>query len=196
MSDENNANEGDEFGNIWITSRTRMQSHERFKKYDLLSHLVLTFYSVTLLAFSVFAEHLTDTNIGSYASEISIVLSLAVLCASLVIWGLKFSKTADEHRECYLALQRLYEDKEARVEKSNYLQILDRFPNHSDFDFEAMLYRNIWLQSKTMEDRSGPIIYSRGRAAIYLVIYLIRIAAGLVLLLFPVLFLGLLYEFG
>jgi hypothetical protein len=52
------------------------------------------------------------------------------------------------------------------------------------------------LQSKTMEDRSGPIIYSRGRAAIYLVIYLIRIAAGLVLLLSPVLFLGLLYEFG
>ena len=196
MSIENSANEGDEFGNIWITSRTRMQSHTRFKSYDLISHLVLTFYSVTLLAFSVFTEHLTETKIGPYTSEVSIVLSLAVLCASLVIWGLKFSKTADEHRECYLALQRLYEDKEARVENSNYLQILDRFPNHSDFDFEAMLYRNIWCQSKAMEDRKGPIKYSLGRAARYWVASVIRKAAGAALLLFPVVFLGLLYEFG
>lgn len=173
-----------------------MQSHERFKNYDLLSHLVLTFYSVTLLAFSVFADHLTVTKIGPYASEVSIVLSLAVLCASLVIWGLKFSKTADDHRECYLALQRLYEDKEARVEKSNYLQILDRFPNHSDFDFESMLYRNIWCQSKTMEDRKGPIKYSFVRAARYWVVSLFRKASCAVLLLFPALFLGLLYEFG
>ena len=196
MSEHNIVNEGDKYGNIWITSRTRMQSHARIKSYDLLSHVVLTFYSVTLLAFSVFADHLTNTHLGPYTSEVSIVLSLSVLCASLVIWGLKFSKTADEHRDCYLALQRLYEDHQAREDKANYIKILDRYPNHTDFDFETMLYRNIWRQGKTMDDRRGPISFGIGRVVSYWLISGIRIMIGAALLLFPMLILGLLYAFG
>ncbi len=196
MEEKEQNQERDEFGNIWITSRTRMQSHARYKRYDLLSHIVLTAYSVLLLGFSVFSHHLTGGRIGPYISEISIVLSLSVLCASLVIWGLKFGKTADEHRECYLALQRLYEDVDARQDASTYHQILDRFPNQSDFDYESMLYRNVWCQGKALSDRSGAVTFGRWRAIKFQIARLSRIIVAAFVLTLPLTFLAVLYVAG
>lgn len=170
-----------------------MQSHARYKRYDLLSHIVLTAYSVLLLGFSVFSHHLNGSQIGPYVSEISIVLSLSVLCASLVIWGLKFGKTADEHRECYLALQRLYEDDDARKDTSTYHQILDRYPNQSDFDYEAMLYRNVWCQGKELLDRSGVVSFGWWRATKFQIVRSLRIIGATFVLTLPLIFLAVLY---
>ncbi|WP_446720263.1 hypothetical protein [Leisingera sp. ANG-M1] len=75
----------DPFGNIWITSRIRMDAHAKFTRLDRLSHITLTIYSVALLGFSVFQSHLANTPLGPYTSEISIVLSASILCASLVV---------------------------------------------------------------------------------------------------------------
>jgi len=184
---------GDKFGNIWITSRTRMQAHSRYLGYDLLSHVVLTSYSVILLAFSVFSDHLLATKIGPYLTEVSIVLSLSVLCASLVIWGLKFGKTADQHRDCYLALQKLYEDQERREENSAYHKILEQYPNHSTFDYEAMLYKQVWSHGKTVEDREGAIAFGNFRWLKFLLVRLLRLIAAAVLVTFPLLFLAAIY---
>lgn len=173
-----------------------MQSHARYMRYDLLSHIVLTAYSVLLLGFSVFSQHLNGSPIGPYTSEISIVLSLSVLCASLVIWGLKFGKTADEHRECYLALQRLYEDHDARKDASRYHQILDRYPNQSDFDYEAMLYRNVWCHGKELLDRSGIVSFGRCRATKFQIVRWFRIIVAALVLTSPLIFLAVLYVAG
>lgn len=189
-------NHGDPNGNIWITSRTRMQSHARFSRYDLLSHIVLTAYSVILLAFSVFADHLTNTNVGPYTSEISIVLSLSVLCASLVIWGLKFGKKADEHRECYLSLQRLYDDPQNRDNQASYFEILDRYPNHSEFDYEGMLYRLIWCQGKVLRDREGIVRFCWMRFASFWFLRIVRFLIGTLVVSLPLLFLAFLYSIG
>lgn len=173
-----------------------MQSHARYTRYDLLSHIVLTAYSVLLLGFSVFSHHLNGSQIGPYISEISIVLSLSVLCASLVIWGLKFGKTADEHRECYLALQRLYEDDDARKDASKYHQILDRYPNQSDFDYEAMLHRNVWCQNKVLLDRSGIVSFGWWRATKFQIVRVLRIIIAAFVLTLPLTFLVVLYVAG
>ncbi|SDG83108.1 SLATT domain-containing protein [Sulfitobacter delicatus] len=196
MNEEEKEQPGDPFGNIWITSRTRMQSHAKYTRYDLISHIVLTAYSVLLLGFSVFSRHLSETKLGPYTSEVSIVLSLSVLCASLVIWGLKFGKTADQHRECYLALQRLYDDEDARKNVATYHQILDRYPNQSDFDYEAMLYKNVWSQNKELRDRSGVLKYSWWRARKFEFRQLSRIFGTLFVLTCPVIFLAVLYVAG
>lgn len=173
-----------------------MQSHARYTRYDLLSHIVLTAYSVLLLGFSVFSNHLSGSEIGPYISEISIVLSLSVLCASLVIWGLKFGKTADEHRECYLALQRLYEDDDARKDASTYHQILDRYPNQSDFDYEAMLHRNVWCQGKVLLNRSGIVSFGLWRATKFQIVRMLRIILAAFVLTLPLTFLAILYVAG
>lgn len=170
-----------------------MQAHSRYLGYDLLSHVVLTSYSVILLAFSVFSDHLLNTKIGPYLTEVSIVLSLSVLCASLVIWGLKFGKTADQHRDCYLALQRLYEDQEKREDNSAYHKILAQHPNHSNFDYEAMLYRNVWAQGKAVKDRSGAINFGWSRWLSFLIVRVVRLLAAAVLVTFPLLFLAAIY---
>lgn len=196
MGEEIKEHHGDPFGNIWITSRTRMQSHTRYARYDLISHIALTFYSVLLLGFSVFSNHLNETNIGPYTSEVSIVLSLSVLCASLVIWGLKFGKTADQHRECFLALQRLYDDQERRKNISEYHQILDRYPNQSDFDYEAMLFRNVWCQGKVFKDRSGVLSFNGVRALRFQFLRLIRMIFASMILTFPLILLAVLYAKG
>lgn len=173
-----------------------MQSHARYSRYDLLSHVVLTSYSVMLLGLSVFSSHLRDTKLGPYTSEVSIVLSLSMLCASLVIWGLKFGKAADQHRECYLALQRLYDDEQARKDVATYHQILDRYPNHSDFDYEMMLYNNVWRQNKKLRDRSGILKYNWWRAAKFQFSRLIRFFAELFVLTCPLIFIVILYVAG
>jgi len=182
---------GDPFGNVWITSRTRMQSHARFVHYDLLSHIILTAYSVLLLGFSVFVEHLSGTKFGPYLSEISIVLSLSVLCASLVIWGLKLSKTADQHRECYLSLQKLYDNDRDNIDL--YHQILDRHPNQSSFDYESMLYHNVWRQKKSVRDREGVISFGGKRLTMFWISRLSRMLCGFVIVFFPIIFLVGLY---
>ncbi|MEP5757866.1 MAG: SLATT domain-containing protein [Litoreibacter sp.] len=97
--------DNDQFGNIWLTCRIRMDAHAKFVKFDRFSHILLTLYSVALLGFSVFEPHFSNTPLGPFSSEISIVLSLSVLCASLVVWGLGFGEKARDHRDCYLALQ-------------------------------------------------------------------------------------------
>ena len=183
----------DEFGNIWITSRTRMQAHARYERYDLISHVTLTTYSVLLLAFSVFSDHLTPTKFGPFITEISIVLSLTVLCASLVIWGLKFGKTADQHKECYLALQRLYEGVDQNQDAARYSEILDKYPNHSEFDYESMLCRSVFVQGKKIQDRQGEVQVGFWRWLRFLAISLIRLLVGAVLLTLPLILLGILY---
>ena len=183
----------DEFGNIWITSRTRMQAHARYERYDLISHVALTAYSVLLLAFSVFSDHLTLTKLGPFISEISIVLSLTVLCASLVTWGLKFGKTADQHKECYLALQRLYESFDENKDKGRYSEILDKYPNHTEFDYESMLCRSVFVQGKKIRDRQGEVRVGFLRWLRFVVIGLIRLFVGTVLLTLPLILLGILY---
>lgn len=170
-----------------------MQSHARFAFYDLLSYITLTAYSVTLLTFSVFESHLANTIIGSYTSEISIVLSVSILSASLIIWGLKFGKTADKHRQCYLALQRLYNDKKARNDEKLYYEILDKYPNHSNFDYDKMLYTTAYCQKKSVQDREGVVKLDWKGCVKFWLIRAIRFAVGLFVIFLPVLIFGFFY---
>ncbi|WP_284162532.1 SLATT domain-containing protein [Frigidibacter sp. SD6-1] len=185
---------GDPFGNIWITSRVRMDAHAKFTRLDQLSHIVLTIYSVALLGFSVFQHHLANTPLGPYTSEISIVLSASILCASLVVWGLGFGEKARDHRDCYLALQRLYEsDLEAGEKKATYQGILDRYPNHSDFDYERFIFRKVWIESTSIDTARGPIKMGLARAAKYLVRELLFWVVGAALVFTPAIVIAVIY---
>lgn len=184
----------DSFGNIWITSRVRMDAHAKFTRLDRLSHIVLTIYSVALLGFSVFQHHLANTPLGPYTSEISIVLSASILCASLVVWGLGFGEKARDHRDCYLALQKLYDsDMESGEKKAAYQDILDRYPNHSDLDYERFIFRKAWIESALIETARGPIKMGLARAAKYLVRELLVWVVGAVLVGTPAIVIGVIY---
>ena len=185
MNEVKQSDQGDPYGNIWLTSKARMLSHARFKLYDRLSHLTLTAYSILLLAFSIFENHLLNTPIGPYTSEISVVLSVSVLCASLIIWGLKFDKTANKHRQCYIALQELYDNTQARSDKLTYYKILKEYPNHSTFDYDRMIYTNIWCQHKILKNQQSEIKFGWKQFWLYWVNRVVRFAIGAIVVLLP-----------
>lgn len=177
----------DPFGNIWITSRIRMDAHARYVGLDRLSHILLTVYSVALLGFSVFQPHLTNTPLGPFSSEISIVLSASILCASLVIWGLGFGQKAHEHRECYLALQRLYDaPMEEEEKRSAYRAILEKYPNHSDLENERFLFRKICIDGASISTASGPLKMGFARSLRYLSREIVSVTLKLILVFAPV----------
>lgn len=184
----------DPLGNIWITSRVRMDAHAKFARLDRLSHITLTMYSVVLLGFSVFQGHLANTPLGPYTSEVSIVLSVSILCASLVVWGLRFGERARDHRDCYLALQKLYEaDLDAGEKKAEYQRILERFPNHSNLDFERFIFRKVCIESASLATSRGPIQMGALRAAKYLAHELIVWTLGAVLIVAPAIVIAAIY---
>ncbi len=182
----------DSIGNIWITSRVRMQSHSRYRQYDTLSHVILTSYSVFLLAYSVFGKHLSNTVLGPFVSEISITLSSAMLAASLVTWGLRFSETAEKHKSCYLSLYQLCEDSsiDADAKQQRYHQILKEYPNHSAHDYESMLFWKVFVAGDIIKNRSGLVNFGGWRAAKFVVSSVWRLLFALLLVAAPLLFIG------
>lgn len=190
MSDQNT----DPFGKIWITSRIRMAAHEKFVRLDRLSHVLLTVYSVALLGFSVFQPHLAGSPIGPYSSEISIVLSLSILCASLVIWGLGFGDKARDHRDCYLALQRLYDAKiEDEEKRAKYQEILDTHPNHSGLDYERFLFRKIIIDGGEITTASGSVSMGFLRSVFYIIIEIFLLFLLLILVFAPLIVIYMIY---
>lgn len=187
-------NTNDPFGNIWITSRVRMDAHAKFTRLDRFTHILLTTYSVALLGFSVFQHHLENTRLGPYTSEISIVLSASILSASLVVWGLRFGDKARDHRDCYLALQNLYDsEKEANDKKIAYQAILDRYPNHNSLDYERFLFRKIWIENSPIETARGPVQMGLFRSAKYLARELLGWVVGAITFGIPAIVIAVIY---
>lgn len=174
-----------------------MDAHAKYVLLDRLSHIILTIYSVALLGFSVFSEHFNETVIGPYQSDISVVLSLSVLCASLVIWGLGFGEKARDHRDCYLAIQRLCEEpieNDAKIAK--YLDILDRFPNHTSLDNERFLFRKLIIERDKLYGPKGPKTMPCLRVIKFLVWQLVELIALALVVFSPAIVIALIYAYA
>lgn len=132
---------------IWITSRIRMMAERRLLRYNNWSLFLLAYYSVFTVILSVFPEYFK--NYYKYFDGITVTASVAVLVASLVVSGFRFERTASLYRDCYLSLQRLYEDDgDARSKQKPYADILVVCPNHSNGDYYDFLFTRIILEGK------------------------------------------------
>lgn len=171
-----------------------MDAHAKFTRLDRFTHISLTTYSVALLGFSVFQHHLENTRLGPYTSEVSIVLSASILYASLVVWGLRFGDKSRDHRDCYLALQKLYDSEmETSEKKIAYQDILDRYPNHSALDYERFIFRKVWIEKSPIETARGPVQMSFARAVKYIVLELLVWIIGAIIFLIPAIAIAVIY---
>ena len=66
---------------IWITAKTRMISERRYRRYELVSHILLAYLSFLLIASSLFNEDLS--RYVPYFDKINIVISVFLFAASL-----------------------------------------------------------------------------------------------------------------
>lgn len=132
---------------IWITSRIRMMAEKRLLKYNNWSLFLLAYYSVFTVVLSVFSDYFKS--FYTYFDGIAVAASVAVLVASLVVGGFRFERTASLYRDCYLSLQRLYEDEgDGSSKQKPYADILVVCPNHSDGDYYDFLVTHIFLDGK------------------------------------------------
>jgi hypothetical protein len=121
-----------------------MLSENRYRPYGLSSHVLLSYYALWLIIFSLFGAELS-ASIGLF-DKIITTLSIATFTCSLVLHGFRFSETADKHRECYLRLQRLYSTAADSAHLAeNYHEILLAYPNHASRDYHDFVVQRARL---------------------------------------------------
>ena len=138
---------------IWITSKTRIYAEKRYRKYDIMSHLVLSLLSAIVISLTLFKDLLPQ---GAPLETYTIVYSIFILIASIVVFGFRFGETATLHRECYLQLQRLNDSKQDADELIRcYHDILSSYPNHSDMDYECLVLGRTFPNLKGLKRLDG-----------------------------------------
>ena len=138
---------------IWITAKSRIYSEKRFRRYDVASHLLLVLLSLTVITITLLdASHSSQEQIDTY----TIIFSVFILVASIVVFGFRFGETAALHRECYLRLQQLYDSREKADEVERcYHEILAAYPNHTDFDYDCLVLGRTFGQDGGMSKPDG-----------------------------------------
>lgn len=149
--------------NIWITKKCRMNAETRLNRYSTLAHLLTTYYSLLLIVFTV-----VNNNPDQYFTKISLCLSIAILCLSLVMHGFKFGERALMHRQCYLSLNDILSSSSTDEEKiSKYTSIIDGYPNHSHIDYVSLIVINKFSSIKKLKNSEGEIHCTKSLIALF-----------------------------
>jgi len=149
--------------NIWITKKCRMNAETRLNRYSTLAHLLTTYYSLLLIVFTV-----ANNSPDQYFPKISLCLSIAILCLSLVMHGFKFGERALMHRQCYLSLNEILSSSSTDVEKiSKYTSIIDGYPNHSHIDYVSLIVINNFSSIKKLKNSEGEIHCSKSLISLF-----------------------------
>lgn len=140
---------------IWITCKTRIIAEERLILNDKVAHFATVWYSFWLLIWSLF-QHQIELLVP-YAGQMNIALSTLLTIVSVSLYNLKFGQQSEVFKGCYHALQKL----EVRVKyaaenelialQQEYIDILDRTPNHSKFDYLKLLVSR-WHQNRPLKE--------------------------------------------
>jgi len=140
---------------IYITYKTRMATEVRLRRTALLCHIMLGWYSFCfiILSFLDVSGKFTISN----SAIVSAVGSTAMFALSLFIYGERYSERANEFKNCYLKLQELYE-KPINIDRKMalYAEILDRYENQSDGDYDDMLV-DAWFRGQALSNARGPL---------------------------------------
>ena len=124
---------------IWKTRKIRIQTEQRLLRNALIADCVIPFYSLSFIIISIFPNN----NNNKIANSISIIGSLWILIASIIISMQQYRLRAYKMKNHYIKLDRLYrraskegleEQEEDKISKyyENELQLVE---NHSRGDY-------------------------------------------------------------
>jgi hypothetical protein len=159
-----------------------------------ISYLAVTYYSLFTVVISIFSSYYKTPYPA--LDQITLASSVIVLVASLVAAGFRLEARAAAFRECYLKLQRLYEQKLSDDEKAMaYRDVLMDFPNHSPRDYTDMILNHSIIEGKELSSNGKPLTYTWFmmlswvlRTAFYYALTLVLFLAPIVFLLWPLIF--------
>ncbi len=140
---------------IWITRKCRINASQRLKLVDLVSKLLISYFTIVILSFSIWV--LYNPNDQSHLAFITIIASLLIYGGSMGINSLNFKERFLSLKECYIELDKLYNDLEvleirlSSTEVNNMLKeftsIRDKYEywlkkveNHLSYDYLKFSY--------------------------------------------------------
>lgn len=141
--------------NIWLTSKSRMQSEKRCNAYFHAGQLLLPYYAFWMIVTSQFSDQLSQRVIAF--EEITLSISIFLFAMTLIVAVFRFDEKARVHRKCYLELQRIQAEISDETElRKSYNEIMERFPNHGTVDFEDLLIDRS-LKGEEIKNSNGVI---------------------------------------
>lgn len=176
----------DPSGNIYLTAKAGMVAESRLKSADMVSQILMAWYSVCIIALSLLdltqAYHIRDVSV------MTAILSIAVLATSIFLPAQNFAIRAARFRECYLLLQQIYWSATTPEEKTEaYASTLPLFENHLQRDYEWVLFQSC-LFGKPLADPKGAVVVSKLVIAKCVVRAVRRSVVILTLFIFPLVF--------
>lgn len=150
--------------NVWKTRKSRINTSERFKKNDLISQILIAYYSFFIIAITI-----VDIKCENINFEIlTLILSILIVIVSIFIFAMNYKERALILQTSYVLMAKLYDDileKENKNEdysdlKNQYNMIISLTENHSDNDYLQVMYevRN----QKKYEEVNGKWTYEKG----------------------------------
>lgn len=128
---------------IWLTSKSRMNSEVRLKRYDLYANILIIIYSFTLICVSI-SRSIDGESAGNNLNDFQqVILSVGVFTLSVIIYFADFRGKAASFRECYLRLDKLKDTETSETKLiQGYHEILHGYPNHDDIDYSKLIIGN------------------------------------------------------
>ncbi len=131
---------------IWVTRKARINTEKRLLRNSLVSEILLTYYSLSVVIFSVW--NLTRPN--GLINLLLVSASVVVLVLSIFLSSQKFRERALAMRNCYVRLEELHQKASQAEEERNkaelqeieqlYRELLIGSENHSETDYLYLRY--------------------------------------------------------
>lgn len=148
---------------VWITRKSRINASERFKKNDLISQILIAYYSFFIIVITI-----VDIKNDNLNFEIlSLILSILILIVSIFIFAMNYKERALVLQTSYVLMSKLYEkikEKENKKDKydelrNQYDMIVSLTENHSSSDYLEVMYEV--KNNKDYEQVNGKWTFSK-----------------------------------
>lgn len=139
---------------VWATKKARMEAEARMNRNNILSQLLVNYYTFGVLAFSIWTLVSEDSNM----SLLTVVASVGLFGLSIFVSAIGYREKALQYKESYLSLnelefelQSLLRNKQVNEEEAvsrlynsekKYTEILTKSENHSDTDYIKVLIKH------------------------------------------------------
>ncbi|MGN4934152.1 SLATT domain-containing protein [Aeromonas rivipollensis] len=124
--------------NVWFTYKARINAHHRLEWMEKHSQFLLIWYALLGAVLSVVMIRFPQI-IGGNTDIWATILSVALLCVSIIVSNLDFRGRSIAMRKNYLALQRLYSEislvpSASSDQRKEYIDLLSEVENHKEID--------------------------------------------------------------
>lgn len=134
---------------IWITRKARVEASERIKRLDLFTQTINIYYSITIIALSIWTLlYIKDDN--NLFTFVVLIMSITLTILSVFCATKKYSERYISLKNNYLELDRLYykvkyiDSNEITYECvteifNEYIRELEKVENHETIDYMKVL---------------------------------------------------------